>query len=109
MAKFKVYELAKELNRPGKEVLVFLQERGIEVKAVQSSVDDAAADMVKKHFGGQTGIEQYTGETELNDKILHALHFFVLQKLLLPGQNTQKNGHKNRRNNLRHSEKFIHI
>ena len=48
MAKFKVYELAKELNKPGKEILAFLQEKGIEVKAVQSSVDDAAADLVKR-------------------------------------------------------------
>ena len=54
MAKFKVYELAKELNKPGKEILAFLQEKGIEVKAVQSSVDDAAADLVKAHFGGKT-------------------------------------------------------
>ena len=52
MAKFKVYELAKELEKSSKEVLTFLQEKGIEAKAAQSSVDDAAADMVRKHFGG---------------------------------------------------------
>ncbi|MBR3601383.1 MAG: translation initiation factor IF-2 [Lachnospiraceae bacterium] len=51
MAKFKVYELAKELDKSSKEVLAFLQEKGVEVKAAQSSVDDAAADMVRKHFG----------------------------------------------------------
>ena len=50
MAKFKVYELAKELEKSSKEVLAFLQEKGVEVKAAQSSVDDAAADMVRKHF-----------------------------------------------------------
>ena len=41
MAKFKVYELAKEVDKSGKEVIAFLQEKGVEVKAVQSSVDDA--------------------------------------------------------------------
>ena len=51
MAKFKVYELAKELDKSSKEVLTFLQEKGVEVKAAQSSVDDAAAEMVRKHFG----------------------------------------------------------
>ena len=51
MAKFKVYELAKELDKSSKEVLSFLQENGVEAKAAQSSVDDAAAEMVRKHFG----------------------------------------------------------
>ena len=54
MAKFKVYELAKELDKSSKEVLTFLQEKGVEVKAAQSSVDDAAAEMVRKHFGVST-------------------------------------------------------
>ena len=57
MAKFKVYELAKELNKSSKEVVAFLQEKGIEVKAAQSSVDDAAAELVKKHFGGQSEVK----------------------------------------------------
>ena len=52
MAKFKVYELAKEVDRPGKEVLSFLQEKGIEVKAVQSSVEEETAELVRKHFKG---------------------------------------------------------
>ena len=51
MAKFKVYELAKEVDKSSKEVLAFLQENGIEAKAAQSSVEDGAADMVRKHFG----------------------------------------------------------
>ena len=51
MAKFKVYELAKEVDKSSKEVLSFLQENGIEAKAAQSSVEDGAAEMVRKHFG----------------------------------------------------------
>ena len=54
MAKIKVHELAKEIDKSSKEVVSFLQENGIEAKAAQSSVEDAAADMVRKHFGGKT-------------------------------------------------------
>ena len=36
MAKMKVHELAKELQKQSKEILAFLQEQGIEAKAPQS-------------------------------------------------------------------------
>ena len=52
MAKFKVYELAKELEKQSKEIISFLQGKGIEVKAAQSSIDDEVAQMVREHFGG---------------------------------------------------------
>ena len=52
MAKFKVYELAKELDKQSKEIISFLQEKGIEVKAAQSAVEDETAEMVRKHFSG---------------------------------------------------------
>ena len=51
MSKIKVHELAKELEKQSKEVIAFLQEKGIEVKAAQSSVEEEAADMVRKAFG----------------------------------------------------------
>ena len=54
MAKMKVHELAKELNMQSKEIIAFLQDKGIEVKAAQSSVEDDAVNMVKKAFGQQT-------------------------------------------------------
>ncbi len=50
MAKMKVHELAKELNITSKEIVTFLQDKGIEVKAAQSSVEDDAIEMVKKQF-----------------------------------------------------------
>ena len=46
MAKFKVYELAKEVDRTSKEVLAFLQENGIEAKAAQSSVEEASTSLL---------------------------------------------------------------
>ena len=51
MAKIKVHELAKELGKQSKDVLSFLQEKGIEAKAAQSSVDEEAAQLVRKVFG----------------------------------------------------------
>jgi len=51
MAKIKVHELAKELDKQSKEIISFLQEKGIEAKAAQSSVEEDAAAMVRKAFG----------------------------------------------------------
>ncbi len=51
MAKMKVHELAKLVNKQSKEVISFLQEKGIEVKAAQSSVEEDAVILVKKAFG----------------------------------------------------------
>jgi translation initiation factor IF-2 len=50
MAKIKVHELAKEVDRQSKEVIAFLQNKGIEVKAAQSSVEDSAAEMVRQEM-----------------------------------------------------------
>ena len=38
MAKIKVHELAKELEIKSKDVITFLQEKGVDVKAAQSSI-----------------------------------------------------------------------
>ena len=46
----KVHELAKELDIQSKDIIAFLNEKGIEVKAAQSSIDDAAVALVKKKF-----------------------------------------------------------
>ena len=51
MAKMKVHELAKELEIQSKDVIAFLQEKGIEVKAAQSSVEEEHVALVKGHFG----------------------------------------------------------
>ena len=52
MAKMKVHELAKELERQSKELVAFLQDKGYEVKAAQSSVEEEAIALVRRHFGG---------------------------------------------------------
>ena len=55
MAKIKVYELAKEVDKQSKDILGFLQGKGIEAKAPQSSVDEETAFLVRKAFGRGTG------------------------------------------------------
>ena len=50
MAKQKIHELAKELNKSSKEVMDFLNKNGVEVKSHMSSIEDTQIDMVKKEF-----------------------------------------------------------
>jgi len=63
MAKIKVYEIAKELDKQSKDILSFLQKKGIEAKAAQSSIDEGAAEMVRKAFGGSGAREESVRET----------------------------------------------
>ncbi len=51
MVKMKVHELAKELEKQSKELITFLQDKGYEVKAAQSSIDEEAIALVRKEFG----------------------------------------------------------
>ncbi len=50
MAKIRIHELAKELDKQNKEILNFLQGKGIEVKSVSSSVGEDVAQMVRGAF-----------------------------------------------------------
>ena len=50
MAKMKVHELAKELDRKSKELIDFLQAKGYEGKVAQSSIEDDAIALVRKEF-----------------------------------------------------------
>ena len=60
MAKMKVHELAKELEIQSKEIITYLKEKGMEVKAAQSSIEDEAIALVRGRF--QTGGKE-TGKT----------------------------------------------
>ena len=55
MAKMKVHELAKELQKQSKEILAFLQEQGIEAKAPQSTLEEDTVALVRKSFGADIG------------------------------------------------------
>ena len=64
MAKIKVHELAKELEKQSKDILSFLQEKGIEAKAAQSSIEEDAAQMVRKAFGKQEAPKTETAKAD---------------------------------------------
>ncbi|MCM1426993.1 MAG: translation initiation factor IF-2 [Eubacterium sp.] len=51
MAKMKVHELAKELEKQSKEIIAFLQDKGYEVKVAQSSIEEDAIALVRRQFG----------------------------------------------------------
>ena len=71
MAKMKVHELAKELDKQSKELIAFLKEKGIDVKVAQSSIEEDAVALVRAHFGKEKPVEAETGkkETTVNPEI----------------------------------------
>ncbi|MCI8410779.1 MAG: translation initiation factor IF-2 [Lachnospiraceae bacterium] len=48
--KMKVYEIAKSLNRPSKDLVKALNENGFEVKSHNSNIEDAAIAFILKNF-----------------------------------------------------------
>jgi len=50
MAKIKIYELAKEINKHSKEIIAYLKENGVDVKSHMSNIDENEANMVRAHF-----------------------------------------------------------
>ena len=50
MAKMKVHELAKELEIQSKDIITYLKEKGMEVKAATSSIEDEAIALVRGRF-----------------------------------------------------------
>ncbi|MCH5341036.1 MAG: translation initiation factor IF-2 [Acetatifactor sp.] len=67
MAKIKVHELAKELDKQSKDILSFLQEKGIEAKVAQSSIDEEAAQLVRKAFGKSAPKAEASGKKEASE------------------------------------------
>ena len=69
MAKIKIHELAKELDRQSRDVLAFLQEKGVEAKAAQSTIEEDAAELVRKHFSaGKTQNKEEKPVEEQNEE-----------------------------------------
>ncbi|MBO4824227.1 MAG: translation initiation factor IF-2 [Lachnospiraceae bacterium] len=60
----KVHELAKELDVQSKDIIAFLHEKGIEVKAAQSSIDDDAVAAVRKKFSKKEAVKAEPAKTE---------------------------------------------
>ena len=63
MSKIKIYELAKELDKPSKELVEFLNKKDVEAKTHMSTIDEAEADMVRKAFAPKANAEKAEEET----------------------------------------------
>jgi len=63
MAKMKVHELAKELGIQSKEIITYLKEKGMEVKAAQSSIEDEAIALVRGRFKKEDKTQKVTEKT----------------------------------------------
>lgn len=74
MAKMKVYELAKEIDKQSKEIVTFLTEKGVDVKSHMSVIEDDAVEMVRNAFGaasesaGSDAKEEKTAEGKTMEK-----------------------------------------
>lgn len=64
MAKMKVHELAKELDKKSKELVDFLQAKGYDVKVAQSSIEDEAIALVRGAFGSDGKAEEKAAAPE---------------------------------------------
>lgn len=51
MAKNKIQDLANELKKDSKDIIAFLNDKGIDAKVSRSVIDDSAAVLVRKEFG----------------------------------------------------------
>ena len=64
MAKMKVFELAKELEIQSKDVITYLREKGMDVKAAQSSIEEEAIALVREQFKKADKGQEKVLETE---------------------------------------------
>ena len=73
MTKMKVYELAKELDIKSKDIISYLHDTGIEVKAAQSSLDEKAVEIVRKKFAVSGGNMAVLAAEALQEKKAEAV------------------------------------
>jgi translation initiation factor IF-2 len=65
MAKMRIHELAKEIDKTSKEVITLLETQGISGKAAQSTLEDTQVEIVKKALSGaDTSIAKQTHKEE---------------------------------------------
>lgn len=93
MSKIKVYELAKELDVPSKDVLEFLGSNNIEVKNHMSALEEADAKKVRAAMGnGSKGAdEKEAKETPKKKNIVHVFRPQNTQNGSKPGRRTGGN------------------
>ena len=102
MSKIKIYELAKELDKPSKELVEFLNKKDVEAKTHMSTIDEAEADMVRKAFAPKANAEK--AEEEKSDapkkkKIVQVFRPQNTQRGGRQGGKRQGQGRDDRRDN----------
>ena len=66
--KMKVYEIAKSLNRPSKDLIKALNDNGFEVKSHNSNIEDDAIAFILKNFKPQSERKKEEKKTETTEK-----------------------------------------
>jgi len=66
--KMKVYEIAKSLNRPSKDLIKALNDNGFEVKSHNSNIEDDAIAFILKNFKPQSEPKKEEKKTETTEK-----------------------------------------
>uniref|UniRef100_UPI00286F5A3B translation initiation factor IF-2 N-terminal domain-containing protein n=1 Tax=Anaerosporobacter sp. TaxID=1872529 RepID=UPI00286F5A3B len=96
MSKIKIYELAKELDKSNKDIISFLQEKGIEVKSHMNSIEGDAVRMVREKYTTSAPAK----ESEPAKKVETTTASPSQEKRMNNnGQNNQNNNGQNNRNN----------
>jgi len=71
MAKMRIHELAKEIDKTSKEVITLLETQGISGKAAQSTLEDTQVEIVKKALSGvDTSTAKHANKEEMVKPIL---------------------------------------
>ena len=102
MSKIKIYELAKELDKPSKELVEFLNKKDVEAKTHMSTIDEAEADMVRKAFAPKADAEKAEEEksdTPKKKKIVQVFRPQNTQSGGRQGGKRQGQGRDDRRDN----------
>ena len=102
MSKIKIYELAKELDKPSKELVEFLNKKDVEAKTHMSTIDEAEADMVRKAFAPKADVEKAEEEKSDAPKKKKIVQVFRLQNTQSGGRQggkRQGQGRDDRRDN----------
>ena len=63
MAKIRIHELAKELGKQSKDIISYLQDKGVDGKSASSSIEEDMADSIRKAMGGKAESVQPKAES----------------------------------------------
>ncbi len=79
MAKIRVHELAKELDKSNKEVMDYLVGKGVDVKSHMSQLSDEVADSTRKAFSAKTAEGDASSEEQAKPKKKNIIRVFRSQ------------------------------